>query len=267
MHATTETITPQLAAAYLQASKVNRPVSRHNLDRICLAIKTGEWVANGDAIRFDTSGRLLDGHHRLMAVAKTGMSINTLVVRNIIPRAFLTIDTGKLRNAADVFGILGEVNTTRLSAMVRFVIQYESGQIKSGQISNEVMVAALTRHPGLRGWTHYTKSLSKITNFGSYIAAVGYLAALSRPEEARQFIDDLCSGAGLLKGSPALTLRERLVQSKSARAKDPASYIMQIVIHAYNAFAKGETRSILKADATSNALPAILGVSLCMVAA
>jgi hypothetical protein len=267
MQATFETVTPKLASAWLGKNTNNRPVSRYNVEKIASAISSGEWIVNGDAIRFDEDGNLMDGQHRLMGVVKSGLSINTLVVRDVASSAFMTIDTGKVRSSSDALGIAGESNTTALASMLRFVLQYEAGTLAGRSISNAQVIEAIGRHPAIRSWVVRSKQLGKITRLASPVGAVCYLASLSRPETAHMFMEELISGAGLQKGSPTLALRERLVQHKNAKARDTTAYMMQIVIHAYNAYARREPRSILKGDASTVSLPQIVGAPAQKVAA
>ena len=127
MRASTETITPALAAEYLKANTNNRPCSARRIAEYADAMKRGEWMENGDAIRFSGDGVLLDGQGRLKACIAAGVSFTALVVRDLPREAFKTMDIGKKRNPADMLAIAGEKNTTKLARALRFLMMYEEG--------------------------------------------------------------------------------------------------------------------------------------------
>lgn len=46
-------------------------------------MRNGNWKANGEAIKFSSTGRLLDGQHRLRACVKEQVPFTTLVIRGL----------------------------------------------------------------------------------------------------------------------------------------------------------------------------------------
>jgi hypothetical protein len=86
---TVETITKPLADKYLKTNPFwNRKPDWGIVDKICRLLRAGHWRVNGESVVFDRNGHLVNGQHRLMAVSKTGISIQTVVVRGIDPKAF-----------------------------------------------------------------------------------------------------------------------------------------------------------------------------------
>jgi len=85
------------------------------------AMIEGEWLYNGEAIKFDRDGRLVDGQHRLEAVVKANKPIAFLVIRGLDPEVFKTIDTGKKRSAGDVLAIKGVKNPNAVGAAMRLL--------------------------------------------------------------------------------------------------------------------------------------------------
>lgn len=55
------TVTPALAAAWLQLNVGNRNPSKAKVKRFAAAIAAGKWTVNGETLKFSVSGRLLDG--------------------------------------------------------------------------------------------------------------------------------------------------------------------------------------------------------------
>lgn len=252
-----ETITPELAAEYLKANTNNRPCAPARVAFLAGAMRRGEWMDNGDAIRFGADGVLLDGQGRLKACVASGMSFTSLVVRDLPRESFKTMDIGKKRNVADMFAIDGEKNTAKLARALRFLLMYESGSFSGSMYTPQQLEEALRRHPGMRNWIATSSQMYRVTGHAAIVLAVCYLGSVTRPQAAEEFMRLMVDGAGLEKGSPVLTLRDRLQQDRAATSKLPASYVAQLVIHAYNAFAKGGSRNILKGSRNSTDLPRV----------
>lgn len=253
-----ETITPALAAEYLKLNTHNRTCSSRRVYELAGAMKRGEWMYNGDAIRFSIDGVLLDGQGRLKACIAANVSFTTLVVRNLPKETFKTMDLGKKRSMADVLSIEGEKNTNLLARALRILTYYEGGVYNGMLITPQQLDECLRRHPGLRDWITYGTSLKKVTRHAGIVVAICYLGSLTRPHLAKKFIQHLIDGAGLEKGSPALTLRERMQHDRQATSKMSPSYAAQLVIHGYNAFVRGDSRTILKGDKNSGVLPRVI---------
>ena len=82
MTITTEivTLTPALAAEWLNSNTCNRPLSTLRASRYARDMKAGDWRFNGETISFTADGRLVDGQHRLTAVVESGVTIQQVVV-------------------------------------------------------------------------------------------------------------------------------------------------------------------------------------------
>lgn len=101
-----EEISPAIAEFYLDNFNVqNRNPSNIRVKEYADIMKKGMWYFNGDVIRFDTTGTLIDGQHRLLACVLSGVTIDALVIRGIKPKTKCTIDTGKVRTGGDALTI------------------------------------------------------------------------------------------------------------------------------------------------------------------
>ena len=78
-------ITPATAKAWLEEHNTkNRTIKKAHVARLAADMKQGRWVGeNGESIKFDVDGRLADGQHRLAACVASGVTITSLVVRDI----------------------------------------------------------------------------------------------------------------------------------------------------------------------------------------
>lgn len=97
-------VTPEMAKAWLVSNTNNRTVRNIVVERYAKSMKEGNWIPTHQGIAFDVNGRLVDGQHRLMAVEKSGVSVDMMVTFNLDPKAFGGMDQGVARNASDLLG-------------------------------------------------------------------------------------------------------------------------------------------------------------------
>lgn len=82
---TVEVITPQEAIGYLANNAKHRPIKDKKVVEYMEEMQDGKWRLNGKTICFDSNGRLLNGQHRLSAVARSGVPLTTVVIRGLDP--------------------------------------------------------------------------------------------------------------------------------------------------------------------------------------
>lgn len=99
--ATFETVTPELATEWLGLNEGNRNKRTQQVAKIARAIKRDRFLITGDTIKFDTTGRLIDGQHRLSAIVDTDTPVVILIVRGVDPDVQLVIDENAKRSARD----------------------------------------------------------------------------------------------------------------------------------------------------------------------
>jgi len=96
------TITPELAARFLEFNANNRPLSQSWVKTIAKAITDGSWRQTHQGIAFSgditSPRRLMDGQHRLAAVVKAGTSIDAIIAWNVPEDSFSAMDDSKTRN-------------------------------------------------------------------------------------------------------------------------------------------------------------------------
>jgi hypothetical protein len=73
------TVTPELAAQWLQTNRDNRPVKPGNQSDLERTLRQGLWRLTHQGICFRSDGVLLDGQHRLRAIVASGISAPLLV--------------------------------------------------------------------------------------------------------------------------------------------------------------------------------------------
>ena len=158
-----QNITPEYAAKLLaEHNPNNRPLSRQHVVFISQEMQRGTFRPdNGDSIRIDTNGNIIDGQHRLAAIVHAGKPMLMLVANGIEDGAFATIDIGKPRTVKDIVGIdlqsAGIQMPKGIAASARLLLEYESkflagpmNTIKGNRhmVAPVDMVLATCRRPG-----------------------------------------------------------------------------------------------------------------------
>jgi hypothetical protein len=240
MKAELKTITPEWAAEILAEKNIgNRPMSRLHVDALAKEIKRGSWKVNGDTICINDR-RLIDGQHRLAAVVKAGMCIQSFVIEGIPCDVFDTKDVGKRRSMGDTLGVRGEKNSTRLASALVLIDRYLSGRADiATRYTNTEIGEILQRHPEARK-SIQTGITSKSLMSPSVLDACHYLFSKKDPVLADEFVEKVTRGAGLEDGSPWYLLRERLVKNSLSSAKLDRPHLMALCIKAWNAVRTGE---------------------------
>lgn len=242
MQIQTEVVDQARAKEFLAVNTVNRPLKKSHVSYLAGVMRRGEWEENGEAIMFDSSGRMINGQHRCHSVIISGVPIKTLVIRGLSDKAFATIDQGSKRTAGDVLGISGEKNSAMLAGAARAFVALENTYKDDGfsirhnaSISAKLAIQVVERAPILREFIADIYAAGSVKGLpGSKLAAVMAYASMygSHGDKCKEFIRQLGSGADLSQTSPVLKLRERLINARCAPVE--AFYL---IIKAWNAFA------------------------------
>lgn len=245
-----EDVTPQLAQQYLGKSAGNRNLKKRAVQRYARDMIAGKWEMNGEAIKFDRSGALVDGHHRLHAITMAEKTVRMLVVRGLKLGSMLTIDTGAARSFADSQAVLGHGPVpTALSSGLRWWWMYENGLLfASTPATHTELALVLEKHPHIAESARYIGNLRVVRSRctpGLQCFAHAYTSAKYDREMADQFWRDLNDGAGLEKTSPIYLLRGRLVDTPTIVRYQP-TFVLALTIKAWNAWIAGKKMQVLR---------------------
>jgi hypothetical protein len=115
------TVTPEMALNWLEhANNHNRPVSQKYAERLACDMRNGRWVLTHEGVAFDPNGVLLDGQHRLWAVAFANVPVEMHVWLNVSPESLMVINNGRVRSLADnlrLGGGCGDVDKNQLATL------------------------------------------------------------------------------------------------------------------------------------------------------
>jgi hypothetical protein len=202
----------------------NRGLRRMAVIKYAEDMKSGRYrEGTHQGIAFDIFGKLIDGQHRLNAIAEHNKPIALRVWINRDPEDYSVIDSGLARIAADGLKHLNCKNATTTAAGIKHIMCYKS-------------------HPN-RVWTNYpVPSHSKIGEFyqqeqqlldriakmvveasyrykfinrtGLFVLCYSAIESGWSEMDVSAFCSNLSSGAGLSEDSPVLAYRAFLTNHK-----------------------------------------------------
>lgn len=243
-----EIITPMLAKAYLTSNTSNRSIRETAVEEYASEMRAGRWKKTHQGIAFDTNGALVDGQHRLLAVVKSGVSVELAVTRGVEADTQDVVDAGRKRTTADQLMLRHGVKNANLTAASARSIALICGFEKTSTFSIGKAMSVLEVYgPEIQetiGYAMHFKSARK----APVIAAISF-ALKSHGEEVREFVSKLVSGDDLKKGSPILTLRNYLINAAGAKGGAESLSTSSLVLHAiYHHITGGSVQVLRKSD-------------------
>jgi hypothetical protein len=225
---TIETITPPLAAEYLKFNRTNRRLIEHRVVFYMRQMIEGNWKLSGDSIKFD-GANLIDGQHRLQAVVRSGVTIESVVVRNLAPGVFDVLDTGRARQAGDVLSSYGYANVFILASAGRYIYHFERRLVPSSPtLTNQDILSTILRHRDLPGFISDC-NVYRFAKSGIIVASLYWLEQCAI-EKAPAFIERFLKGTELKLSNPIYALRERLISDRSLLANKRSRVITAAMI-------------------------------------
>ncbi len=247
-----ETVTPSMAEQWLVKSIGNRSLSAAAVLAQTKDMQDGLWHLTGDAIRFDEQGHLVDGHHRLTACVKAGVSFRTLVARGVTAAAMDVIDTGRSRTSADMFKMHGESNAAVKAAVCRLMIAIDGGFALDSPRFRAITRADMLHYVSLHRSAiedAIVESLPLYETLGHTRAAWAVLCVLLHRVApigpVTEWIAGLASGADLALGDPRLAFRNRMLsfRDQGIRKGMNAAVCVAMGLKAWNCSIRGERRA------------------------
>jgi hypothetical protein len=245
-------VTPDMAKLWLKSNTHNRPLSDGVVISYACDMIDGRWKYNGDPIRFDTNGTLIDGQHRLGACVEARVPFETAVIFGLSPEVMPTIDIGHVRTAAHAAHLDGIPNAALAAAITRFVLVHDRYGVQrmnnpkckptKPQINEWVK-----KLPGLDvAATLATRDRWRRITSPTLIGFCYYVFARDNQQLAQRFFTELKDAVGLTQTNPVYHLRERLISNGAAKAKLPHLQILAIFFKAWNAYRSGKPMRSLR---------------------
>ena len=247
---TIEEVTPEMAKDWLGKNTFNRNKSEIHVAHLAEAMYLDEWRLNGEAIIFDSKGRLQNGQHRLWACIEAATSFTTVVIRGADSDAIFTIDVGRKRSLADALQLRGEKDVATLGNLLVWTWRWENGLMDQGGRSrptNVSMLKLLDERPEIRdaitvGW-RFRKALRAPSGL---MCALWYQFGLIDQDDADFFLEQCVTGEDLSDGDPAFAWRRWMNARYLERLKPPQQVVAAITVKAWNGFRNHTTIGALR---------------------
>jgi hypothetical protein len=243
-------ITPEVAASMMATNVGNRPISRQHVGRLAASMIRGEWDLNGATIKVASTGRLLDGQHRLSACVQSGCAFESLVVYGLPEESFATIDQGSRgRKISDVLAIETGANMKNVSAALVVLYQFRllheippSSASSTEGFSVAVAREMLNKHTGVIDSVAVSNSIPIWRN--AQCAAVHYLFGMVDSDLAMDFAQVMREGSSDLR-RPFNVFREGIIRLRRSSASPNRREASARAIKAFNAERTGKKLGIL----------------------
>lgn len=218
-----ELFTPERARAILGAHQNVRRLNRRDVKFLAGQMSDGRWADNGETVKFNSSGQMVDGQHRMAAIVESGVSVNLLCVYGATE---VGVDEGRRRVFGDLF-VGGKQFGLLQSAIVRCLHHIGNGDDPwqkgvRGSMSNQEMDMAYRSLDHDRFASAVGLAIeSKKTVTGSVAGVISYLASENGAMGmVNGFFGRVCSGAMLNPDSPELHLKSWLASTKAKKGRD-----------------------------------------------
>ncbi|WP_326768602.1 hypothetical protein OG978_32425 [Streptomyces sp. NBC_01591] len=254
-------ITPALAKEWLAQNTRNRNLRERVVTSYATDMRDGNWVEDGQSIKFSkgdivlldnpliTGKALLDGQHRLSAIAESGMTIRMLVVSNLPDTTQETMDTGAKRSLGDVLKLRGESHYVPLAAVLVRVHMWQEGARKSmrgARPTHRQLLSLLEEHPEIRRSAEIGSRARNANRLSASTAGLCHWLFVQIDQgDCAFFFARLTDGAGLMIGDPIYALRRAAENAMTDKARFREEHMTALVIKAWNAYREGRELQLL----------------------
>lgn len=245
-------LSSEQAAEWLEAYRgPNRRVSEGQVLKYQSDMEAGRWHFQGSPLVISTTHKMLDGQHRLIALANCVPSVTLpfLVVRGVPDSHQLVIDLHSSRTVAQQLSLRGLTHSSVYAASAKLYLEWTRGRLfKSsarGSTSKTEIVQWVLDHQDLLEAIAATK-FQQVDAPPSAVGAFALAVIQANPTRAVEFFDRLASAVGWEDGDPLLALDRRLRNIRKAGIRLHAREWLALFIKAWNAWVLGDRLSKLQ---------------------
>lgn len=249
----TQVVTPDQARDWLATSLMNRRLNEKMVERLARDIVEGRWVLNGESIKFDRSGHLIDGQHRLSAIAKSGQPVPVVVVRNLSDFAQQTIDIGVARTVGQIASMAGVSRANAKAAIAVALIRYARHRDVKWTSSNlpsktEQLNFVLLNDASLATCLADSEAAHRMmgANRSAYAAGSYLIQGSAETSQWGEFHNRIVDGARLSHGDPRLAFRNQVMRRSNKHGIWHMQQEMAWLLKAWNAYKTGQSVKVLR---------------------
>lgn len=242
------TVTPEVAAQWLEQNIGNRKHRSRVVDQYARDMSAGNWKLTGDSIKRNGS-RILDGQHRLMACVKAGVAFQTVVATGVEDGAHVAIDAGAKRTMADELRWQGVGDPATTAAIITLLWRWRQGVLLNPTQPTKAETLALWQSTASVGEAvNAARRLYGATRIPTTSTGAVYIEVAAYDETiAGEWIEYLTRGTAYVEGDPALALRNYAVRVRATRAIRPTQVEwLAVTIKSFNAWVNGTPMKMAK---------------------
>lgn len=248
---------PELAAEWLVRNTFNRPISKSVVATYAADMASGRWRhPTGEALVFDSLGRLQQGQHRLRAIIESGATIQFWVNFGAHPDDFRVLDQGRRRSTADVLTMQGVTSARAAAAAARGALYLLHGRTEhwTGSAKYATPAAVESFHgDNVAVITRAVNEANVARRFAmappTQYAAVAIVVALASVENEQwsDFHAKVTDGLMLTDDSPITALRRWCIRrATSSSGGTTQQYNTAVITKAWNYFVEDRPTKLLK---------------------
>lgn len=277
-------ITPAIAQKLLDLTdkSIQRKTNRSNLKYLVNQLELNKWKFNGDAIRQDSNGNIIDGMHRLNACLIAKKNFQTIFVKGLPPKSIHTIDQGKNRSLAEILQIKrGDTvkYATAIASVARFCNEFYQGrygiagknQSGGGNTKHKALDSTdflrwVDENPDIFSFVEENMKIrergDKLVNAKVFCGMKWMLDQIDKDKSDR-FFESLSSGLNIGKDNPIHALRLKLIRQKTSF--DPSvkrltpKQVVYCIAKTWNAYVEGKYLNRIN---TPPSMPKIEGLKI-----
>lgn len=236
-----ETISPEKAQEYLDASGGNRSLRKSSVKTIAKAMSNNQWCVTGQPIIFNEDMILIDGHHRLQGCVQSKTSFKTLVVRNVRKSALTSIDIGGKRSVGDQLCFVDRntyANPNIIASVYRRIYSYMNKVVQEN-LPDQQMVDYINQTKGTWCDTSIYQAALRNGLNGSVVSAAFFVLNNAGAPKVDEFIHKLVTGEMIAIHDPIYTLRTRMLIDRRINVHQ-YNWVISSIIRAYNYWIAGK---------------------------
>lgn len=218
-------VTPCLAAKWLAKNTHNRNLRETTVANYVRDMLNGAWSPNHQGIAIGEDGALMDGQHRLSAIARSGVSVPMLVctdvprqIEGVESRVMDTVDRGNARSIPDILklehGLKADAGMIAAACLMIARICVPVERFAKRATLHQTLELLQRFQPGLKFVSENRPSVFGLR--GAVICGAVAFAHGVKPQATEDFYRRFGSGAGLKQGDAILTLRNHVSAGKAA---------------------------------------------------
>jgi len=128
-------ITPAMAEAWLAEKAPNRSLKENKVLQFAQDMEAGLWRVTHQGIAFGEDGKLIDGQHRLEAIALAAKPVQMMVTHGIPKESMMVIDQAERRSFVDNIEIAtGRHHNPKIVSVARALITLRPGARKAQSV-------------------------------------------------------------------------------------------------------------------------------------